>query len=188
MQGPDTRDFNNPDHNPTVLDRIGKAIFQMRWMLVPLYCGLFIILGAYDFQFFGEMVSTAINFVRGKEANLLLLAIDAMDTIMVANFVYLLAVSGYGLFVNEYRAMDFDGQHPVWIDDANSSFKQKIKMSVSLIGISSVHLLHSFVEAEKLGWEVIGKQMAIHGLFLVSTIALCGVYKAMHWGEHNAHT
>jgi uncharacterized protein (TIGR00645 family) len=181
-----TRDYNNPDHNPTALGQIGKLIFGMRWMLVPLYVGLFIIMAAYDVQYFSEMIRTAINFAQGKDSPLLLLVIDMMDTIMVANFIFLLAVSGYGLFVNEYRDIDFDGQHPTWIEDANSSFKQKIKMAVSLIGISSVDLLHSFVAADKVSWDVILKQISIHALFIVSTIALCYMHTMMH-SPHEQH-
>jgi uncharacterized protein (TIGR00645 family) len=53
----------------------------------------------------------------------------------------------------------------------------KVKLSMALIGISSIHLLKSFIEIEKLQKTDVYVQMGIHFLFIISAIGLAFVAK-----------
>jgi uncharacterized protein (TIGR00645 family) len=56
----------------------------------------------------------------------------------------------------------------------------KVKLAMALIGISSIHLLKTFINAGGLTDKVILWQVVIHVTFVFSTIALAWIDRLTH--------
>lgn len=159
-------------------------IFESRWTLAPLYACLILGLIRYFFSFIQQLIEMFAQ--RQTTEDLMLTLLSLVDITMVGNLVYMVAVGGYSIFVRE---IDFHGKNnkPRFLNNINSG-TLKIKMGMSLIGVSSVHLLKDFMNAEHQDWNLIGKRLAIHGLFLLSTYALAKSDKMLHpEGTSDAH-
>jgi uncharacterized protein (TIGR00645 family) len=79
-------------------------------------------------------------------------------------------VGGYETFVSR---MDLEGHpdQPEWLSHVNASVL-KVKLATAIIGISSIHLLKTFINAENLSDKVLISQTAIHIAFLLSAMAI----------------
>lgn len=168
-----------------ILEMVGKLIYASRWMLIPLYLGLFPALFSYDNTYFHELMRLAFSSANDPNRQMLMI-VDLLDIIMVANLVVMVAISGYAIFIREYDVAEL-GNRPRWFNNINS-VTQKIKMSISLVAVTGIHLLHSFFETQQTSWEILGKQIAIHATFLISTIILCGIEVVLHPAREDGHT
>lgn len=146
---------------------LGAGIFSIRWGLVPMYLGLWLVIGLYNIVFFKEMVEVCRHMGTLTEADLMLFALGLVDMTMIANLVVMTTIGGYSIFVKEFDYMTLTDR-PRWLKDISSS-TQKIKMGMSLIGISLVHLLKSFIGADTVSWNDIAKEALIAGIFLLAT-------------------
>lgn len=163
---------------------LGAGIFSIRWGLVPMYLGLWLVIGLYNIVFFKEMVEVCRHMGTLTEADLMLFALGLVDMTMIANLVVMTTIGGYSIFVKEFDYMTLTDR-PRWLKDISSS-TQKIKMGMSLIGISLVHLLKSFIGADTVSWNDIAKEALIAGIFLLATYVLCLIDGRLHSGATHA--
>jgi uncharacterized protein (TIGR00645 family) len=180
------RASNEFNRSAIILETFGEIIFATRWMLIPLYVGLYAALAIYVYKFFEEVAQMLWHFRSLTEGQMVLGIISLVDIIMVANLVVMISISGFSVFVREYK-MDELSNRPRWMNRISSS-SQKIKMGMSLIGIMMVHILHNGMEAKEVGWEELGKQIAVSVLFMFLTLGLCYVDKMLHANEHMEHS
>jgi uncharacterized protein (TIGR00645 family) len=89
-------------------------------------------------------------------------------------------VGGYETFVSRLELQNHPDQ-PEWLSHVNASVL-KIKLAMAIIGISSIHLLRTFIEAGGLGSDRTNYteagvmwQSLIHGLFILSAIGIAAV-------------
>ena len=82
---------------------------------------------------------------------------------------------------------------PEWLSHVNANVL-KVKLATAIIGISSIHLLKSFISAGTLSDKTLLWQTAIHGMFLVSAVAIAlidrlmaGTLAANHRNGANGH-
>jgi uncharacterized protein (TIGR00645 family) len=151
------------------------TIFSSRWLQAPLYFGLIIAQGFYVFQFGHEIVHLFHNFKKFDENLVMLTVLGLIDVVMISNLLVMVIIGGYETFVSPLR-MDEHPDLPEWLDHVNAN-TMKIKLAMALIGISSIHLLKTFINAEKMldtstGNAVIMWQVIIHVVFLISAVAL----------------
>jgi len=137
--------------------------------------GLSIGLALYTFKFCQELYHMASTIQSATSEMTMLALLGLVDIAMVSNLVVMIAIGGYSIFVREINPKDIENR-PRFMNHITAS-GLKVKMGSSLIGVSSIHLLKRFVEtAEHNGsgtdWNQIGALLAIHGIFVVSTIAL----------------
>jgi len=142
---------------------VEKTLFGSKWLLVPFYFGLIIAQCIYLFWFSKDvvhMVSHAMTFT--KEDGMLII-LELVDIVMIANLIKMIISGSYTSFITK------DHQETA---EKSSSGLLKVKMATSLVGVSSIHLLQSFINAEKITWEDLSKQMWIHGMFLLGALVL----------------
>jgi len=152
-----------PVHKNYFVKAIEYLIFNLRWLLVPFYLGLSFILGMYFYTYVFEILETY-HHVHGKTPQtFLLILLEFADIVMVANLIIMVVTGSYNSFVSKRH-----GYENVNI----SSGMLKIKMSTSVILISTIHLLQTFLDADTSSWESIKKQLAIHGIFLIGALVL----------------
>jgi uncharacterized protein (TIGR00645 family) len=184
---------------PRRLRPIPNFIFASRWLQLPLYLGLIAAQGVYVFHFWIELVHlleaafgsqtalqaliTSIGYKETtatpalNETIIMLVVLALIDVVMISNLLIMVIVGGYETFVSR---MDLDGHpdQPEWLSHVNASVL-KVKLATAIIGISSIHLLKTFINAANYDEKVLIAQTAIHITFLLSAIAIAYTDKIM---------
>jgi uncharacterized protein (TIGR00645 family) len=157
---------------------IESVIFESRWLQAPLYLGLIAALGVYVYQFMIELIHLVTQVGSLSETDIMLIVLGLVDVVMIANLLIMVIIGGYETFVSRLELDDHPDQ-PEWLAHMNASML-KVKLAVSLIGISSIDLLRTFINAAHLEDRVILWRVIIHVTFLVSALALAFTDKLMN--------
>lgn len=184
-QNGSTRMSADIDRSP--LRALAALIFGSRWLQVPLYLGLIVAQCVYVFLFMKELVHLLTHATDFGEQQIMLIVLGLIDVVMISNLLVMVIVGGYETFVSRLRLQGHPDQ-PEWLDHVNASVL-KIKLAMAIIGISSIHLLKTFIEAGNLGMEGakfteagVMWQTIIHVTFILSAM---GIAYVDHLG--NAH-
>src|SRR5262245_59108355 len=152
-------------------------IFGSRWLQLPLYIGLIIAQGVYVVLFLKELWHLVVHSFDFSEQQIMLVVLGLIDVVMISNLLVMVIVGGYETFVSRLRLEGHPDQ-PEWLSHVNASVL-KIKLAMAIIGISSIHLLRTFIEAGNLGTPRasfteagIMWQMFIHLTFIVSAVGI----------------
>jgi uncharacterized protein (TIGR00645 family) len=155
-------------------------IFASRWIQAPLYLGLIVAQGVYCWLFMVELshlVHGAFTGSNFTEVEVMLVVLGLIDVVMIANLLIMVIVGGYETFVSRLDLENHPDQ-PEWLSHVNAGVL-KIKLSTAIIGISSIHLLKTFINAENMTEHAIKWQVIIHVVFLVSAVAMAAVDRIM---------
>ncbi len=155
----------------TFFNRIlSSIIFSSRWLQMPLYIGLILVQVVYVYMFLKEVAHLLAVAPTVGETEVMLIALGLVDVVMISNLLIMVIIGGYETFVSRLRISDHP-DIPEWLSHVNAN-TMKIKLSLALIGISSIHLLKSFINAAHIEDRVLIWQIAIHGMFLLSAVFL----------------
>jgi uncharacterized protein (TIGR00645 family) len=167
-------------------------IFMTRWLQLPLYLGLILAQCVYVFHFWVEL-KDLIGAALGNEAALqhifqavavpgapipdklnettiMLVVLGLIDVVMISNLLVMVIIGGYETFISRMN-LDTHPDQPEWLSHVNASVL-KTKLAMAIIGISSIHLLKTFINAASYKPEVIAAQTIIHVVFLLSAMAI----------------
>lgn len=112
---------------------------------------------------------------------MLSVVLELIDISMVINLLIVVIIGGYSTFVSKID-LSHSEDRPDWLEKVNAG-TLKIKLIVSLVSISGVHLLQSFINIKNVDKTEVWMQMAIHGLFLISAVMLSWADKIMDKGH-----
>jgi len=126
------------------LNPLPALIFSSRWLQLPLYLGLIVAQGVYVFLFGQELWHLIHETPRLNEQDIMLIVLGLIDVVMISNLLMMVIVGGYETFVSRLRLEGHPDQ-PEWLSHVNASVL-KVKLAMAIIGISSIHLLKSFIE------------------------------------------
>jgi len=173
-------------------------IFMSRWLQLPLYLGLIVAQGVYVWYFWVELVhlvEAAFGSAKATEAILqnvtppgaepirttetvvMLVVLGLIDVVMISNLLIMVIVGGYETFVSRMRLESHPDQ-PEWLSHVNASVL-KVKLATAIIGISSIHLLKTFINAQSYDEKTLLWQTLIHITFLASAMAIASVDRIM---------
>lgn len=158
-------------------ETLEKFIFGSRWLQAPLYVGLIVAQGVYVCQFMVELWHLVSELGHLDETKTMLIVLGLIDVVMIANLLIMVIVGGYETFVSRLD-LDHHPDQPEWLSHVNAGVL-KIKLSTAIIGISSIHLLKSFINAANLPEHALMWQVIIHVVFLFSALAMALVDKTM---------
>jgi uncharacterized protein (TIGR00645 family) len=168
-------------------------IFMSRWLQLPLYLGLILAQCVYVFHFWVEL-KDLIGAAMGNEAALqhifqavavpnsgsmptklnettiMLVVLGLIDVVMISNLLVMVIIGGYETFVSRMNLESHPDQ-PEWLSHVNASVL-KTKLAMAIIGISSIHLLKTFINAASYEPKVLIAQTVIHIAFLLSALAI----------------
>jgi uncharacterized protein (TIGR00645 family) len=157
-----------------------QLIFASRWLQVPLYLGLIVAQGVYVVLFVKELWHLVHGAMKFTEQEIMLVVLGLIDVVMISNLLIMVIVGGYETFVSRLELHKHPDQ-PEWLSHVNASVL-KIKLAMAIIGISSIHLLRTFIYAGSLGHSEVPYtesgvmwQTIIHGLFILSAIGIAFV-------------
>jgi uncharacterized protein (TIGR00645 family) len=157
-----------------------QLIFSARWLQLPLYLGLIVAQCVYVVLFLKELWHLVLGAMRFTEQEIMLVVLGLIDVVMISNLLIMVIIGGYETFVSRLE-LERHPDQPEWLSHVNASVL-KIKLAMAIIGISSIHLLRTFIYAGQLGqagmhytatgvmWQTI-----IHGVFVLSAIGIAYV-------------
>lgn len=184
------------DPTTAKLRPLPNLIFMSRWLQLPLYLGLILAQAVYVFHFWVELVhlieaamgsQTALQAIlqsvgttkaagvgdaapKLTETTIMLVVLGLIDVVMISNLLIMVIVGGYETFVSRMNLQGHPDQ-PEWLSHVNASVL-KVKLATAIIGISSIHLLKTFINADALSDRVLIAQTVIHIAFLLSALAI----------------
>jgi uncharacterized protein (TIGR00645 family) len=119
-----------------------------------------------------------------NETIIMLVVLALIDVVMISNLLIMVIVGGYETFVSRMNLENHPDQ-PEWLSHVNASVL-KVKLATAIIGISSIHLLKTFINAANYEEKVLLWQTVIHVVFLFSAIAIAATDRLMAPTEHAA--
>jgi len=176
---------------------VGYFIFFSRWLQAPLYLGLivaqliYVVVFMVELWHLGEQVIGSFLFPGDEhyefsEATVMLAVLGLIDVVMIANLLIMVIIGGYETFVSRIK-VDGHPDQPEWLSHVNANVL-KVKLAMAIIGISSIHLLKTFIEVGDLGatntesvtnetytWDGVFWQVMIHITFILSAVALAWI-------------
>ncbi len=181
-----------PPPGPARLRPIPLLIFSSRWLQLPLYVGLIVGQAVYAVLFLKELWHLVAHAFDFSEQQIMLVILSLIDVVMISNLLVMVIVGGYETFVSRLN-LEGHPDEPEWLSHVNASVL-KIKLAMAIIGISSIHLLRTFIEAGGLGggrtnytetgvmWQTI-----IHLVFIISAVGIAYVDRLLSETERAAH-
>lgn len=164
----------------TAKKAIEILLFNVRWILVLFYIGLVCMLGLYTVSYAKEVIHMLTGPIPTPDQMMFVL-LEMVDIVMVANLVKMIITGSYNSFVSKLHG---------FVNENISSGMLKVKMSTSIIGVSSIHLLQSFVNVHNIAWDDVLKQIVIHSTFIVGALVMI-IIEYYHLKteeiEHNLH-
>jgi uncharacterized protein (TIGR00645 family) len=156
---------------------MSNILFGSRWLQLPLYLGLIVAQAVYVFFFGIELVHMVEHATSLKEADIMLIVLGLIDVVMISNLLIMVIVGGYETFVSRLN-LEGHPDEPDWLSHVNANLL-KVKLATAIIGISSIHLLKTFINAENLSDKVLLWQTIIHMTFVFSAVAIAYIDKLM---------
>ena len=188
--------------SPKKLRPLANFIFSSRWLQLPLYLGLIAAQAVYVFHFWVELVhlleaafgsqtalqalitsigyKTEFQITSLNETVIMLVVLALIDVVMISNLLIMVIVGGYETFVSRMDLEEHPDQ-PEWLSHVNASVL-KVKLATAIIGISSIHLLKTFINAANYDINVLMWQTIIHVVFLLSALAIALTDRLMAHG------
>jgi len=156
---------------------LSALIFSSRWIQLPLYLGLIVAQGVYVVLFIKELLHLMHGATSLSEQLIMLAVLGLIDVVMISNLLMMVIVGGYETFVSRLRLEGHPDQ-PEWLSHVNATVL-KVKLAMAIIGISSIHLLKTFIAIGALGSEGstytatgVMWQSIIHIIFILSAIGI----------------
>jgi uncharacterized protein (TIGR00645 family) len=157
-----------------------KLIFASPWLQLPLYLGLIVAQVVYVILFLKELLHLVEKSLSLSEQQIMLIVLGLIDVVMISNLLIMVIVGGYETFVSRMELNKHPDQ-PEWLSHVNASVL-KIKLAMAIVGISSIHLLRTFIEAGNLGTDrttytetAVMWQVLIHALFVLSALGIAAI-------------
>jgi len=191
---------------PGKLSPLSNFIFASRWLQLPLYLGLIAAQAVYVYHFWVELIhlleaafgnqvalqalvssigyKADVQLTALNETVIMLVVLALIDVVMISNLLIMVIVGGYETFVSRLNLEGHPDQ-PEWLSHVNASVL-KVKLGTAIIGISSIHLLKTFINAANYDEKVLMWQTIIHMAFLLSAIAIAYADRLMSH-HHKAH-
>lgn len=164
----------------SLLRPLPRWIFMSRWLQAPLYIGLIVAQGVYVWQFWGELIHLLqmISVKDITETEIMLIVLGLIDVVMISNLLVMVIVGGWETFVSRLELEGHPDQ-PEWLSHVNAGVL-KVKLATAIIGISSIHLLKTFINATQYDEKTLMWQTIIHLTFVGSAMAIAYTEKLTH--------
>ena len=183
---------SQPSSSARKRSALASFMFASRWLQLPLYLGLILAQCVYVFHFWVELKDLVLAAMGNEaalqhifqavavpgaplpdklnETTIMLVVLGLIDVVMISNLLIMVIVGGYETFVSRMYLEDHPDQ-PEWLSHVNASVL-KTKLAMAIIGISSIHLLKTFINAKSYDAQTIIAQTCIHVVFLLSAMAI----------------
>lgn len=164
--------MTQPTRRPSQVERwVETLLFGGRWIMAPIYLGLLVVLAAITVKFIEELVLTIPFMLSMQERDLVLFVLSLVDLTLLGSLVLMVAFAGYENFVSRMHSVTGHEDRPDWMGHIDFS-GLKLKLISSIVAISAIHLLRTFLNVAQLPKDDVAWQLAIHVGFVVSGVLL----------------
>ena len=139
----------------------------------------------YSYKFIKLLWGLIVHLNTMDESTVMLAVLNLIDVVMIANLLVMVLIGGYETFVSRLNVDDHPDQ-PEWLNHVNASVL-KVKLSMAIISISSIHMLQTFINAAQLPEKVMMWQLLLHLGFLVSALAMALTDRILYSTSHQEH-
>jgi len=158
-----------------------RLMFASRWLMAPFYVGLIVALALLLVKFAQELLHLAPHVLELTEAQVILGILSLIDLSLAGNLLLMVIFSGYENFVSKIDVGNHQDR-PDWMGKVDFS-GLKLKLIASIVAISGIHLLKSFMNIANVAKEDLMWLVIVHLAFIVSGVLLAG----MDWLSAKAH-
>lgn len=155
----------------------GDIVFAVRWILYPINIALVFALAIYVVAF----IYNDYHFIRHEFTwdmeSLMVMLLGLVDASMVANLIVMVIQGGHRIFIHKFETVDAD--RPQWLDHIDSGIL-KVKIALSIAGITLVQILKDFVNLEKVNWTLTSHRIIIHVVALCSALMMAFIWRVTH--------
>jgi uncharacterized protein (TIGR00645 family) len=147
-----------------------RFIFASRWLMAPFYVGLVAALFALMVKFLQELVHLLPLVLELKDSQVILAVLTLVDLSLAGNLLLMVIFSGYENFVSKIDVGDHKDR-PEWMGKVDFG-GLKLKLIASIVAISGIHLLKSFMDIANVDKADLMWLVAVHMAFVVSGVML----------------
>ncbi len=165
------------NRTPTKLKPLSTILFGSRWLQMPLYLGLIVAQAVYVYLFWVELAHLVQETPHLTEEKIMLIVLGLIDVVMISNLLIMVIVGGYETFVSRL-GLEGHPDEPDWLSHVNANVL-KVKLATAIIGISSIHLLKTFINAPNLDEKTLLWQVVIHMSFVLSAVGIAAIDRLM---------
>jgi uncharacterized protein (TIGR00645 family) len=158
---------------------IERVLFSSRWLLVPLYLGLGVLLIVFSIQLVRELIGLARTAFTGRDVDLIVATLTLVDLTLVAGLVVMVMLSSYENFVSKLDIAEAQ-KSVAWLGKLDTG-SLKVKVLVAIVTISAVQLLKAFMDIADYSNDKLLWMIAIHLTFVVSALGLTAMDR---FGNH----
>lgn len=149
---------------------VEKILYYSRWLLVPMYMGLAVLLLFLTVVFVKDLIELVPQLLSLSEKDAILVALSLIDLTLVGSLVVMVVISGYENFVSRIDLAESD-EKLAWVGKLDAG-TLKLKVASSIVAISSVHLLKAFMNVSETANDKIMWLVIIHMTFVVSALLM----------------
>ncbi|AIB12131.1 hypothetical protein ABAZ39_08980 [Azospirillum argentinense] len=164
--------------------RFEQIIFASRWLLAPFYLGLVVSLVLLLAKFTQEIFHIVPHVLEMQEKDVLLAVLTLIDLSLAGNLLLMVIFSGYENFVSKIDVADHKDR-PDWMGKVDFG-GLKLKLIASIVAISGIHLLKSFMNIDNTSKENLMWMVIVHMTFVVSGVLLA-LMDRLEGSHHGAH-
>jgi uncharacterized protein (TIGR00645 family) len=161
-----------------------RLVLGSRWLLVPLYLVLGLLLLAFAIRSVIELLHIFQTLLDMSETDLVLAALSLIDLVLIGNLIVMVALSGYETFVSRIDTVP-EMEKPGWLGKYDPG-TIKLKVAASLVAISAIHLLKNYLAHDALDVTRMLTLTAVHLAFVVSALILAFVDRIAFSAHRNA--
>lgn len=152
-----------------------RVIFGSRWLLAPFYLGLIVCLAVLLVKFVQELVHIVPGVLTMRETDVILAVLTMVDLSLAGNLLLMVIFAGYENFVSRIDVAD-EKDRPEWMGKVDYS-GLKLKLVASIVAISAIHLLKSFMDVSEKTDRELAWLVGIHMAFVISGVLLAWMDK-----------
>jgi uncharacterized protein (TIGR00645 family) len=149
---------------------IERILVTSRWLLAPFYVGLVVVLLIVLFKFVQELWHLILTITTISEEDTVTGALGVIDLTLLASLILIVIFSGYENFVSRIDAAGTE-KWPEWITKVDFT-GLKLKLLGSIVLISGIQLLKSFMSVERSTDRELFWLVTVHMVFVGSAVFL----------------
>ena len=158
-----------------------RLIFASRWIMAPFYLGLVVSLAMLLVKFVQELIHVAPGVFAMSETAVILSVLSLIDLSLAGNLLLMVIFAGYENFVSKIDTGDSEDR-PDWMGKVDFS-GLKMKLIASIVAISGIQLLRTFMNVAETTKEDLQWMLIIHMTFVVSGVLLA-LMDRLYEGAH----
>jgi uncharacterized protein (TIGR00645 family) len=159
----------------------GDIVYSSRWLLYPINMGLIFALVIYVLRFLADDYRFLTHSFTLELEPVMVMLLGLVDSFMVANLLTMIIQGSYQIFISKLQVQDI-AERPQWLDHIDSGIL-KIKLALSIAGITLIQILKDFVNIEQVNWQIEIHRIEIHVVCLFSALIMAIIWRLTHFEE-----